>query len=314
MEFRLWKQGKVNTDNLSIKLREAISQANWDIVMEYNLLQAPLCQDNKNSLTTKILPLKINDRKVALDLTKEIEFNCVLETVDKINSISKNLLDYISVNKRKNLEPLLLPRKRHTRINPPTSKTTRSITFDDYDRTKAIIRNNSTIKRPSIKLNSFETGDNGILCDYYSKYLPIWMEFGAKIKTPSVKKHKIILNNPHLPNVIIKELMNLIQDTPKAFCAIPTYPTLRTNEDNDEIFVSYVATNPIQKCIVISRNFDSWKASTCFNDGTYDFPDMSPHALKHTQKFVPGLINNQKLFIPRQKILWILVECDGVRR
>lgn len=50
LEFRIWKQGRVNLDALKFKLTSAVSQAVWDLVSEHHLLLAPLC--NKESEQT----------------------------------------------------------------------------------------------------------------------------------------------------------------------------------------------------------------------------------------------------------------------
>ncbi|RZC33025.1 SZT2-like, partial [Asbolus verrucosus] len=296
LEFRLWKQGRVNIDNLSIKLREAISQATWDLVMEYLILTAPLCEETNKILIPQPTPINIYTSN--LNLSKEVEFNCTIDVTNK---------DNIKIVGRRKLETLFLHRKRVRRVNPPTAKATRSITFDDYEREKEIYFAKMSNVKPLTKLNAFETGDEGILCKNYSKYLPGWLEFGSTIMAPSVKKQKINLTNCHLPGTTIKELLNFIQDIPKAFRAIPSHPLC---EENDEVFVPHDPKTFVEKCVIISRNFDNWKASTAFR-GTLDYPDfMSPHALKHTQKFVPTAVNNK--FIPRQKILWILVQSDSI--
>ncbi|KAH0819001.1 hypothetical protein GEV33_003789 [Tenebrio molitor] len=295
LEFRLWKQGRVNIDNLAIKLREAVSQATWDLVMEYLILTAPLCVDNKN-LVPQLDPIDIIASN--LNLSKEVEFNCVLEVGNKNN---------IKIIGRRKLETVFAHRKRVRRINPPTSKTTRSITFDDYERDKEMYLSKMSSAKPLTKLNAFEIGDDGVLCKHYSDYLPGWLEFGSTIMAPSVKKQKITLTNCHLPGTAVKELLNFVQDTPKAFRSIPSGPLC---EQNSEVFLPHNPKRFVEKCVIISRNFDNWKASTAFR-GTLDFPDfMSPHALKHTQKFVPVATSNK--FIPRQKILWILVQSDSI--
>ncbi|XP_008200755.1 KICSTOR complex protein SZT2 isoform X3 [Tribolium castaneum] len=295
LEFRLWKQGRVNIDNLAIKLREAISQATWDLVMEYLILTAPLCEDAKTQITPHLPPIHINSSN--LNLSKEIEFNCLLDVGNRQN---------IKVASRRKLETVFSHRKRVRRVNPPTSKATRSITFDDYERDKEMYLAKMPVK-PLTKLNAFETGDEGALCKNYSKFLPGWLEFGASLMAPSVRKQKINLTNAHLPGTTIKELLNFVQDVPKAFRVIPSHPLC---EGHDEVFVPHDPKTFLDKCVIISRNFDNWKASTAFR-GTLDYPDfMGPHALKHTQKFVPAVINNK--FVPRQKILWILIQCDSI--
>lgn len=42
VEFRLWKQGRVNIESLTLKLKAAVRHALWDNILELKLLTAPL--------------------------------------------------------------------------------------------------------------------------------------------------------------------------------------------------------------------------------------------------------------------------------
>ncbi|CAG2059608.1 unnamed protein product [Timema podura] len=42
MEFRIWKQGRVNIESLTQKLSAAVRHALWDLLMEYRLLTTPI--------------------------------------------------------------------------------------------------------------------------------------------------------------------------------------------------------------------------------------------------------------------------------
>lgn len=44
IEFRLWKQGKLNLDVLTQKLKATVEHANWDLLTEFNFLPIPLCE------------------------------------------------------------------------------------------------------------------------------------------------------------------------------------------------------------------------------------------------------------------------------
>ncbi|KAJ8966989.1 hypothetical protein NQ317_011189 [Molorchus minor] len=208
---------------------------------------------------------------------------------------------------KKKLEHIFPRNKRNRRVIQPNPKIARSITFDDCDKEKEGLMQKNPPLKPEVRLSSFETGDAGVLSDIYSKYLPNWLEFGFTINTPSVKKHRINIVNRHLPDVIIGELMNMLQDSPKAFSSIPTdYLKSRSGD----VFIPYVASNLIQKFVIVSRNVEQWLA-TISMDGSVKYPEnISPHSLKHSQKFIPTVWNDT--FIPRQKILWVSVESDNI--
>lgn len=53
IEFRIWKQGRVNLESLILKLSSAVKHGTWDLVTEYNLLSTPLTESIAiNPITT----------------------------------------------------------------------------------------------------------------------------------------------------------------------------------------------------------------------------------------------------------------------
>lgn len=44
IEFRIWKQGRVNLESLILKLSSAVKHGTWDLITEYNLLAIPLTE------------------------------------------------------------------------------------------------------------------------------------------------------------------------------------------------------------------------------------------------------------------------------
>uniref|UniRef100_A0A6P7GKT9 KICSTOR complex protein SZT2-like n=1 Tax=Diabrotica virgifera virgifera TaxID=50390 RepID=A0A6P7GKT9_DIAVI len=298
LEFRLWKQGRVNIENLSEKLKSAVSQASWDIITEYYLLTNALCsEDDKLKENNGTASIKMNPDVFNFD--EEIDFNCNFNMEsdkyirESVMHTEKPKIDHFTSKKKKNRQTI-----------PPTFKST--INFDESIRQRELMKDRPNSLKAN-RLNSLESGDSGILSSIYSKYLPHWLEFGDNLNAPSLKKHKINLQNRHLPNVIIAELLSILKDSSKAFRCIST-SCIRNG--SDDLYVPYIASSLITKYIIISRNFDHWYATVSVQDAS-DLPDfMSPHVLKHTQKFIPDISNNK--FIPRQKILWISVENDCI--
>ncbi|KAL1492858.1 hypothetical protein ABEB36_011037 [Hypothenemus hampei] len=282
LEFRLWKQGRINMDNLAKKLTAAVSQATWDIVSEYYLLKKPLCVEEFKE------PQYISKRKIEidalnLDLEKEIEYNCELE-LDLDKYIRKSVKNSLPKKVDAQFFPSRKYNKRSTNY-PINLKASRVITYNDND--------------------NIENNENSVLSIVYSKFLPSWMEFGDNIKAPACKKQVIKLTNRHLPCLIIKELITMLCDSPKAFRAVANHAL---NSQSEDVFVPFVASNLVQRYVIISRSFQKWQNT---DDCTSDIPDaLNPQNLKHTQKFVPAFIDGA--LIPRQKIFWILVENDNI--
>lgn len=304
LEFRLWKQGRVNMDNLSQKLRNATSQAVWDIIMEHYLLQSPLCYDDTTTMQHSILKLnKLIDHNIVDPLSLDTAF-IEFDNADLIDLSLSNKNIEIELNSAVQIETRSdsVGSRRRKRLNTSLQ---RSATVDEA-------KDNGN-KKSVILLNPFEQGDKGTLCDVYSNTLQDWLEFGYTLATPAVKRHQVILTNRHLTNVSVKELQSIVthlsRENAKAFRAV----SIKRQEKEREVYISYAPSNSIQKCLIISRNFEQWKACTAFK-GLLDFPDLyNLNNIKHTQKFAPCITSNG-IFIPRQKILWALIETDKVSK
>lgn len=257
----------------------AISQATWDIVTEYYLLKKPLCVDKEPK--NIVVDYKIDIDSSDLDLSKEIEFVCILDsTIENENvggTSDKHSIDEIYQNK-------LYKRSSQKSTETEPSEQRRSQTFE---------------------VSAFDSGSDGILSDIYAKYLPSWLEFGYNLNVPSVRKLMINLSTKHVPNVTVKEILGMLQDTSREFCAVPLDII-----NKEEYYTPHFSSSYFQKCVVISRNIEQWAASLETQSCT-DYPEvLRPNVVKHTQKFVPEIVND--FLIPRQKILWLVVDCETV--
>jgi len=50
LKVSVWKQGRINMDRLKNYLSSAVKHSNWDLVMEYCLLVAPLGTGSEETL------------------------------------------------------------------------------------------------------------------------------------------------------------------------------------------------------------------------------------------------------------------------
>lgn len=293
LEIRLWKQGRVNIDNLRNKLCNATSQATWDIIMEYFLLKVPLCERSSANRALQHLNTLQTEFSFVPTSCKETPCKVLLDTSNEDNSAATFMKENVEVPHR-------------SRKGTMNSQTHRSITFDDIkDKEK---EKSSLDWRTCIKFDSLELGDDGVVTAVYSKVLKSWLEFGFEINTPSIRKTVINLTYQHLLNIVIKELQNLIVQLSHDACK---FFTLDLSSNDADVYVPYVYSHFSRKCLVISRNFEQWKGSSYFR-GSLDFPDLlSSHNLKHMQKFLPIVVND-KQFIPRQKILWGTIKTNYV--
>lgn len=287
-------------DNLSQKLRNATSQAVWDIIMEHYLLQSPLCcEEPANTKTTMLSTDKLLEPNVTAPFSDEDEFiEFENATLLDLNLSGRNVEVELLGGPQIEARSDSVSNRRRKRVNPLLQ---RSTTVDET-------RDGAAGRKPAVLLNFFEQGDRGILAEVYSDALQNWLEFGYALATPAVKKQQVILTNRHLTNVTVKEMQSIIshlsRENAKAFRSVKV-------GSRGDVYVPYAPTSSIQKCLIISRNFEQWKACT-ISKRSVDFPELyNLNNIKHTQKFAPTVAANG-IFIPRQKILWALIETDKV--
>lgn len=299
----------MNIDNLSEKLKTATSQATWDIIMEHYLLQAPLCvEDTKDVQKTSMLS-KLTDETCVEPITDDtvVDFEC--SSLLDLSFSSKNIPAHSFYSGKKS-DPAAAS-KRRKRLTGTSSTMQRSSSTADESKDSMDASKSAAEWKARIKLDFLELGDKGILSDTYSHKLQDWLEFGVTLSTPAVRKHHVTITSKHLTGVTIKEIQSLIsqlsRESAKAFSPISEAGSKIPDED---IYAPHSHTNFTQKCIIISRNFEQWKACVAFN-GSVDFPTLfNTNTMKHMQKFCPSVTNNT--FIPRQKIFWALIQSDCV--
>ncbi|KAF5284426.1 hypothetical protein FQR65_LT13560 [Abscondita terminalis] len=300
VEFRLWKQGRVNTANLSDKLCAATKQSMWDIVTEYYLLQSPLCQKSVvdiNYNQPSAAPLS-NKPTVS---EKEVQCRVILNT-----SVITNFKNRRKLQKSYETPKVLISRK-HKNYIPLNSKVRRSILFEDY------VENadeNKADEKKRIKFDAYELGKEGVLTKTCSTILHKWLDFGVELLVPALKKNTVLLSSPHVLNTIVQEFKSLVTnlsfDSAKAFTLVPS-----DSGNDEEMYVPYNSTQLLSKAIVVSRNFEQWKACLT-STSVQEYCEMvNPQSLKHAQKFLPCIVDELN-FVPRQKFLWAIIESTKI--
>ncbi|XP_025829072.1 KICSTOR complex protein SZT2-like [Agrilus planipennis] len=312
LEFRLWKQGRVNTENLHQKLQTAVQQAAWDIVMEYYILQHPLCTADEDGKYKSLSNHSLMGREIQIKPIKNFTSEEIICNVFLDNKCTENIPKVLGKHQEKlDFRSSLISRQKRT--IPIGSTARRCISFDDYRE-----KDNPDIKKipaelPVLNLEPHESGDSGVMTEICSDLLPDWLEFGNNIQAVAVRKIAVPLVKAHLLYITVKELVLLISQFthlfPKVFSSI-----LVEDRETGNYFNYYVPYSPGQspkKCIIISRNFEQWKASISCNTDLAYLGVISTQTLKHSQKFTP-VITPDKKFVPRQKIFWASVKNDNI--
>ncbi|KAJ9595165.1 hypothetical protein L9F63_013523, partial [Diploptera punctata] len=296
LEFRIWKQGRVNIESLTQKLRASVRHATWDLLTEYRLLTAPLC-----------VPSSMVSQSPPPFSTNSTSSTMLLSTA--------------------NSEPSTpLKAKKSVRTSDPTPLERNSNLY-------LIISLKNTLQSiastKSCKMDSYESGETGILHEMYHVIMKPWLEFGVDLAVPAVRKHSVILTVRHPLAVMIRELQSLINlnandTTPLAFWGCPI------SEEKDE--VEYVpgpfmgpnfnfGTSPTvnvigetTSCLLIARNLNQWKACVS-EDGVFEPDVLDPkNAQKVFQKFSPLLHTSEQVpkFVPRQRFLLAVLSTQKI--
>lgn len=282
-------------DNLSQKLCLATSQTTWDVITEYYLLTSSVCEKLPSvPRKQEQKPLELSSKEVVCDVLLN------LSTQINVKPSIKQLKEAAKVGAEQPKVLVTRISRKRMKYVPLNSKVQRSILFENY---KAGAGSQSA-KLRQIPLTPLELGDHGRLTEVAAVTLRKWLEFGATLQVPSVKQNSVLLANRHLLTVPIKELQKMInqlsQDTTKVFRWLPT-----------GYFVPYTSSHSNTKCIMISRNFELWKAFMTLKDSSELADVASSPNLKHIQKFAPIVTGDGK-FVPRQKILWAVVESGSI--
>lgn len=252
--------------------------------MENYLLVNPLCVENKTDLIYRRFSKEANN--LCGNNPTEQHRKIILDSTLQQSSMTPRIINYeLKFDK---LPPYFY----------------RKTVAEHFSPQRYLVRDSPISKDIPVKVDSFETGDEGILSNIYSSKLADWLEFAASLNVPAVKKYKIFLNYQNSLNTAVKELQSLVmqlsQDGVKTFVL----------EEVSKIHVPFNSSRNSNECVLIARNFEHWKLSvgedTSLSIGEFLFGNV----LKHILKFVPALINDK--FIPRQKILWASINCNEV--
>lgn len=287
VEFRIWKQGRVNFDSLSFKLQSAISQAVWDLISEYYLLRAPLCYGESED-----------------DDTSSLEESSGSRTLHDIPILKFSY------------------RKRICRRTIPVgSKAVRKITFDNTSSEPSV--SSASISplaklqdfvqsvdmkliesKTKVTLTKYEKGEAGRLHKVYSDMFLKWFEYAVQLNVPSVKKINVHLKNRHPVGICVRELQcimsNLAPDTLlKAF--------IRNATISEEIaYVPYNFERSVSECLLIGRNFEQWKI--CKLNGHYGNHGTETDITKLYQKFSALTFSSDSKYVSRQRLFFAIIK------
>lgn len=306
MEFRIWKQGRVNLDGLNAKLKSAVSQGLWDLVSEYYLLHAPLCYDDKGSMKH----IESSDYKSGSCSS----FPTSLDTSGDSQTLKTYCMKYSVTKKLKELTPLLPKSVRKHRFEDVGTSTDISASCITYPAIEGALKANEL--KINVNCTVYEKGERGILHENYANVIVKWFECAAELGVPAVKKYNVTMKNRHSIGVCVRELQyvvtSLAPDTSVKAFDLQCHCKANYGLSNSEIYVPHNMGQMPMKTILIGRSFEQWKISIS-DDPSFNYTSfVETSLLKHYQKFTPSVLVAKNKFIPRQRLLLAIIVCNEV--
>ncbi|XP_013407252.1 KICSTOR complex protein SZT2 isoform X2 [Lingula anatina] len=286
IQLSIWERGDVDMNFLKEKLTHAIRCALCDIVMEYRLLTAPLCE----------IPYRYKD---ALEgLFQSVPSSPVVS--EKANSLPHAPLRKMhSESPRKGI-PVTSPgtlsntpsfldlfsKGRLSFMSPSRSgdagKLDQQTNSQEKLETDAQHKHELELKQ---KIWKYEIGERGILLPLYPTTMLSWLEFAAKLGVPSIQKFSGVLLLRVSVEFVLKEFQAMVSSlspdiTVRVFKHIsklqteedmgyhpynPSRVTSMSTESSKESsldmaqFACVGTPGKPNHYIVIGRNFDQWK-------------------------------------------------------
>ncbi|XP_012229201.2 KICSTOR complex protein SZT2-like isoform X1 [Linepithema humile] len=221
IEFRIWKQGRVNQESLIQKLSSAVKHGTWDLITEYNLLATPLTE-----------PETINPSVVAATTEEKKEIAAKMSQSQKVaDNVSVNQFELDEEGKLNEVYHTTLARWFHFALEmyvPAVKK--HEVTIHHRHAIPVIVRELQNI----IRCQDADTSSRVFVLQDRQPFLNQFIV--RKVGSKSAQ------NNNRL----------MTEDTNPEGANSPVYVPHEFNKDEQTTYI---------KCILIARNFHQWKAS-----------------------------------------------------
>ncbi|XP_060686536.1 KICSTOR complex protein SZT2 [Hemiscyllium ocellatum] len=319
VRFDIWEQGNISLLQLTEKLQNGLRHALCDVVMEFRMLQCPLCVESycpamvtPESDTNGRLSRSGSEIKEAIALSSSLAGSKSSPVPVSISTpgnsesttptsktgrrsfwdmLSKT--DFSDTGTPKTTDDIVLERTDDSRIRR-RHKTEHLKQSSSHDRTSTVELEQTQRQAASRRKRTgqLEEGDLGSLHPLFHVTCQQWMAFMGVLGCPSVQQCSVDIGSRFLLSSILTEIVNLIS-------SLATDTTVKIFEKisspHGSTFLPYSlsqhsSTRPgsARQFILIGRNFHQWRYSTeqvdC--DGDENRPlvnSVKPH--KGFQKF-----------------------------
>ncbi|XP_046747125.1 KICSTOR complex protein SZT2-like [Diprion similis] len=275
IEFRIWKQGRVNLESLTQKLRSAARHATWDLVTEYKLLPTVLMEELPNEVSFdctvahKETQTPVKNKQSKPPISDTIQLNRYEVGEDgKLHEVYRTTLHHwfqfaLQINVPAVKKHIVVMQRRHP--IPVIAKELQSL-----------IRGHA----PDTSSRPFVLSRRQPFIDTSPPHEEIHMtkSFHMSESTESVNSSwlSVVKDDNSDRNVYV--------------------PCDLTREDQSPI-----------KCLLVARNFYQWKAS---HSKTIEPEMLVPKDQKLLQKFNPLILDSS--FVPRQRLLLAKIQSDNI--
>jgi len=230
IEFRIWKQGKVNLESLITKLSSAVKHGTWDLVTEYHLLATPLTEPITIDLSSMLKESAIPN----IDIQ-------VLAKTSQLQKISDNSIDQYELGEEGKLNEVY-----HTTL-AQWFQFALEMSVPAVKKHEVIIHHRHAIPvivRELQNLIRSQDPDTSSRVFVLQDRQPFLNQFVVSRKAGSIPKWSESIRN------IINQSVTENPDWEGANS--PVYVPHEFNKDEQTTYI---------KCILIARNFHQWKAS-----------------------------------------------------
>ncbi|XP_072918888.1 KICSTOR complex protein SZT2 isoform X4 [Hemitrygon akajei] len=299
VRFDIWEQGNISLLQLTEKLQNGLRHALCDVVMEFRMLQCPLCVESYYPvMVTPEREIRNGQLSKSASEIKETTSLCLSAAGSKNSPVSVQIAP-IQTSSACNAESTTPTGKTGRRSfwdmlsktdfsDTSTPKTTDDIvqerTNDSYTRrrhkTEHLKQPSSHERMSTVELeqtqrqavsrrkrtSQLEEGDLGSLHQLFHVTCQQWMAFMTRMGCPSVQQCSVNIGSRFLLSSILTEIMNLVS-------SLATDTTVKIFEKisspHGSTFLPYSlsqhsSTRPgaARQFILIGRNFHQWRYST----------------------------------------------------
>ncbi|CAG2218549.1 SZT2 [Mytilus edulis] len=318
LQFRAWEVGSADLGSLKEKLILAVHHSLCDIVTEFTMLTASVCQIPHQLM--ELLPVASYSTPSSPHAPRESDLQ------RRHSIMTRKMPDKIVLSSAVSSPLLQSLKDAFTRVTSPSPDQAKS--FFDIPSSAAHIQGQAS---PSSSLMSdyssgsegdvrqiiqkYEEGSRGILNPVFSSLLIKWFDFCHEIGVPSVSKDVMALSSRFAVDFFLKEFINVVSHIlgdvhPKIFklykdsegnlcngtlynpCRVPVQTddvNIESSLDTTDRFDMVMADQDIN-FVVVGRNTEQWQASVQdFNEEEFTASPTSPKAIpKHAlQRFAP---------------------------